>query len=218
LADIKDAVIHVGVSASNGSIGFSTEAGSEVSQVTEGSGVKFFSATGLGVNSTTDRSRLGVETALAYGPVKFQAEYINANFEGRKGAATFDNDIKAWYADLNWLITGESYADSYKSGVFGRIRPKHNFDDRNGWGAIELGLRYSRFDASDFDTMLPVATATDAFTSEADAWTGGAKWILNPNARILLNYVHTEFDTPIRVKGKLGDDEEALVLRAQYDF
>jgi phosphate-selective porin OprO/OprP len=115
-------------------------------------------------------------------------------------------------------VTGESYAEAYKSGVFGRIKPKNNFDDKDGWGAFELGLRYSKYDASDFKSILPLPTATTAFTSEADAWTAGAKWILNPNARILLNYIHTNFDTDIRVNGKLDDVEQAVNLRAQYDF
>lgn len=218
LAEIQNAVIHVGASASKGSIGFSTAAGSSISQVTESSGATFFTITGLG-NSKADRSRWGLEAAVAYGPLKLQTEYINANFEGIKTpAVTFDNDINVWYADLNWLVTGESWSDAYKSGVFGRIKPKHNFDDKDGWGAFELGLRYSRFDASDFKSLLPAATATTAYTSEADAWTAGAKWILNPNARVLLNYVHSEFDTPIRVNRKLDDSEDAVVVRAQYDF
>ena len=115
-------------------------------------------------------------------------------------------------------MTGESYAEAYKSGVFGRIKPTNNFDDKPGWGALELGLRYSKFDASDFKAILSAPTATTSFTSEADAWTAGAKWILNPNARLVLNYIHTDFDNDIRVNGKLDDTEEAVVLRAQYDF
>jgi phosphate-selective porin OprO/OprP len=102
--------------------------------------------------------------------------------------------------------------------VFGRIKPKHNFDSKNGWGAFELGVRYSKFDASDFQQILAAPTATTSFTSEADAWTAGAKWIFNPNARVLLNYVRTDFDTDILVNSKLDDTEEAVVLRAQYDF
>lgn len=208
LADIKNAVIHVGASASKGDLGKTS-----VSQVTEGNGITFFNVTGLASNA--DRERWGVETALAYGPVKFQAEYIDANFEGTKGGAAYDNDISAWYADLNWMVTGESWSDAYKSGVFGRVKPRHNLDDKDGWGALELGLRYSRFDASDFRPLLAAST-----TSEADAWTLGAKWILNPNARIVLNYVQTEFDQPTRItlNGKTDDAEKALVLRAQYDF
>lgn len=228
----KDLVLHAGTSASTGSIGFSTAAGNSLTQSTEGSGAQFFSVanvssttTGTTVNPsrfTSDRKRFGVEAAVAYGPVKFQTEYINTNFEGKRGrtaaGVAFDNDIKVWYADFNWLVTGESYAEAYKSGVFGRIKPKSNFDDNIGWGAFELGLRYSKFDASDFNSILTAPTATTSFTSEADAWTAGAKWILNPNARLLLNYIHTDFENDIRVDGKLDDAEEAVVFRAQYDF
>jgi phosphate-selective porin OprO and OprP len=234
LTENEDLVLHAGASASTGSIGFSTAAGNSLTQSTEGSGAQFFSvanvsSTTLGAPAvttpskfTSDRKRLGLEAAVAYGPVKFQTEYINANFEGKRGPTAtgfaFDNDIKVWYADFNWLVTGESYAEAYKSGVFGRIKPKNNFDDNIGWGALELGLRYSKFDASDFKSILTAPTATTSFTSEADSWTAGAKWILNPNARLLLNYIHTDFDTDIRVNGKLDDAEEAVVLRAQYDF
>jgi phosphate-selective porin OprO and OprP len=227
LAGLKNAIIHVGASASEGSIGFNTSAGNGITQGTESNGNNFFSVTNISGTAalpsrfTSDRSRFGLEVALTYGPVKFQTEYIKANFEGKRavaGTPAFDNDIDVWYADLNWMVTGESYADSYKSGVFGRTRPKNNFDEKGGWGAIELGLRYSKFDASDFKSILTAPTATTAFTSEADSWTGGAKWILNPNARVLLNYIHTKFDTPVRINSKLSDDGDALVLRAQYDF
>jgi len=227
LVGINNAVIHVGASASDGSIGFSTATGNGITQGTESNGNTFFSVTNISGTTalpsrfSSDRSRFGLEAALAYGPVKFQTEYINANFEGRHavaGSPHFDNDIDVWYANLNWLVTGESYANAYKSGVFGRIKPKNNFDAKDNWGAFELGVRYSKFDASDFKAMLTAPTANTAFTSEADAWTGGAKWLLNPNARILLNYIHTEFDTPVRVNGKESEDEDAMVMRAQYDF
>ena len=217
----KDLVLHAGASASSGSIGYSTAAGNSIAQSTEGNGVQFFNMANI-LPVHTDRTRWGLETALAYGPVKFQGEYIDSNFEGKKpppvAGVSFDNDIKAWYADLTWLVTGESYADTYKSGVFGRIKPKNNFDDKGGWGAFELGLRYSEFDASDFKAILTPPTATTAFTSEANAWTAGGKWVVNPNARLMLNYIHTKFDADIRVNGKLDDAEDAVVLRAQYDF
>ena len=208
LAEIKNAVIHVGASASKGDIGKTS-----LTQSTEGNGTQFFNVTGL--DERADRDRWGMESALAYGPVKLQAEYIDANFEGVKSGTAFDRDIKAWYADLNWLVTGESWADAYKSGVFGRVKPKQNFDNKSGWGAFELGLRYSNFDGSEFRSLLAASTA-----SEAEAWTLGAKWILNPNARLVLNYIQTEFDEPTEftINGKTDDREKAIVLRAQYDF
>jgi phosphate-selective porin OprO/OprP len=214
----KNLVLHAGTSASKGSIDFSSSTKS-IKQVTEGNGVEFFNVGSLiNTTSTTDRSRVGLEGAVSYGPVKLQAEYIKANFEGRQGVGlgnAFDNDIKTWYADVNWLVTGESYADAYKSGVFGRINPKNNFDDKTGWGAFELGLRYSKFDASDFKTILASQSAN---TSEADAWTAGAKWIFNPNARLVLNYIQTNLDTDIVLNGKRDDKEKVVTLRAQYDF
>jgi len=215
--DSKNLVLHAGTSVSKGSIDFSSSTKS-IKQTTEGNGVEFFNVANIiNTSSTTDRKRFGIEAAVAYGPLKLQSEYIQANFEGRQGASgagkAFDNDIKTWYADINWLVSGESYADAYKSGVFGRIRPKNNFDDKSGWGALELGLRYSKFDASDFNALLTANT-----TGEADAWTVGAKWILNPNARLVLNYIQTNFDTDIVVNGKRDDKEKAVTLRAQYDF
>jgi len=208
LAEIKNAVIHVGASASKGDIGKTS-----LTQSTEGNGIQFFNVTGL--DERADRDRWGVESALAYGPVKLQAEYIDANFEGVKSGAAFDRDINAWYADLNWLVTGESWADAYKSGVFGRVKPKQNFDSKSGWGAVEVGLRHSNFDGSEFRNLLAASTA-----SEAEAWTLGAKWILNPNARLVLNYIQTDFDEPtdLTINGKTDDREKAILLRAQYDF
>jgi len=217
LTDNKNLVLHVGTSVSKGSIDFTTPTTRAIKQKTEGNGIEFFSVGNIINTEKTERNRFGLETALAYGPVKLQSEYIQANFEGRQGAvapgAAFDNDIKTWYADINWLVTGEHYADSYKSGVFGRTKPNSNFDDKSGWGAFELGLRYSKFDASDFEAIKTANTAT-----KADAWTAGAKWIFNPNARLVLNYVQTNFDSDIVVNGKREDKEQAVNLRAQYDF
>ena len=72
------------------------------------------------------------------------------------------------------------------------------------------------------DALLAISVLSDrAFkssSSEADAWTAGSKYLLNPKARIMLNYVHTEFDTSVRVNRLRDDNEDAVVLRAQYDF
>jgi phosphate-selective porin OprO and OprP len=242
-ADWKNAVIHVGTSASRSSLQSSSAPNkTTLSEYSESNGItsnsasftnttatKFFSTTSLGDN--VSKYRTGLETALAYGPVKFQGEYIDSNFDGNTNTGLkVDKDIYSWYASLAWMVTGENYADWYKDGMFGRMAPRQNFAlGKDGFGAIELAVRYSDFDASDFQ-MITKAKAnngtgftdntskTAQYTNKAHAWTAGAKWILNPNARLLLNYVQTRFDTPILLNGKSSDTEDAWMMRAQYDF
>lgn len=205
----SDSVVHVG--------GFYVDgrqaAGTLIPAVrTEARGVEFFkvdkAATGI------DRSVRGVESALAQGPVKYQGEYIRASYDGGGG----ERDISAWYASLQWLVSGEHYADFYKGGTFAGIVPKNSFrHGRPGWGALELGVRYTHFDASDFhDDLLNDADKT--YTDGAEAWTLGAKWVLNTHAQMQLNYVHTTFDAPIMLNGETDDREQALNMRVQFDF
>lgn len=216
----KDSVVHVGGFYAQGK----QAAGSTLPAMrTEARGATFFStnntvlATSLKDTLAGDfeRSLNGFESAVAYGSVKYQGEYIHASFDG----ADFNRDMSAWYASLQWLVTGEQYAAMYKNGAFGGIIPKNNFRYGNGgWGALELGVRFSSFDASDFALGNTDGTGklTAGLTNGADAWTLGTKWILNPNAQIQLNYVRTNFDTPITTRNI--DHENAMNMRVQFDF
>lgn len=178
---------------------------------TEGRGVTYFEVTNPSLDDI-DRNIYAVETAIAHGPVKFQSEYVNGTFTMNDQS----RDATAWYASLQWLVTGESYATLYKGPSFTPIQPKNNFRlGKAGWGALEVGARYSRFDAADFRDML---TNTQRNTYGASAWTVGAKWVLNPRAQVQLNYIRTDFDTSLTLGGKVFDAENALNMRMQYDF
>lgn len=258
MMDWKDAVVHVGGFYGDGNQGSRRLANFIPLGQTEGRGAQFFqtncggntngtvnaaaSAACGGIVGTTaslanglkddvSRKRSGFETALAYGATKLQGEYINTSFD----AQGYSRDIDAWYASAMWNVTGENFADMYKEGVFGRLKPKNNYKmGADGWGALQVGLRYSNFDASDFKTTnaagtgilldTPAATADGLLiaTNQADTWTLGANWILNPNVRIITNFIRTNYDTPIvvRVNGvnKSLNKENALTMRAQFDF
>ena len=213
----KQAVYHLGGSYSDATL----VPGAAFSGRTEAGGITFFTPVAF-TGSNVERKQTGLETALAYGPVKLQAEATTSNYSGNSatGGVAYDKDIKAHYVSLVWMITGEPYADSYSNSVFSRMRPNANFTGRgDGWGAWELGVRFSKWDASDFRTGGAgsglVAAGT---TAEADAMTVGLKWIVNPNTRFYLNYVHTKFDTPVAANGSTVDAEKAATLRAQFDF
>lgn len=208
----KEAVMHVGGSYSTGEIK-GDKAGYKVSIGTEGRGEKVFE---VDYNTPEiDRDRYGIELAGAYGPFKLQGEYVNMQLDNNSGVGS--DEFDSWYVAATWLITGENYADSYKGGKFDRITPKNNFTKGgNGWGAWELGLRYSEFEADLDPTFTGRGAVGSSDATDVDAWTLGLKWIPHPNTRFLLNYVKTDFNDTVITAGE--DDEKALTFRAQFDF
>jgi len=121
---------------------------------------------GYGVSSPTsakvENKAFGLEAIAAYGPFKLQGEYMKSDFDAKheNTGNEVKADVKAWYAEALWLITGENYADAYKNGAWGSIKPKSIFDvaTGKGWGAWELGLRYDAFDVSDVEIVRGTAT------------------------------------------------------------
>ncbi len=87
--------------------------------------------------------------------------------------------------------------------MFTNPKPKSNFDPEKGtWGALELIARYSNLDLTD-----GMITGGDV-----DSISGGLNWYLNPNARLMFNYVHSEYDEGI------DGDSDAFQMRVQFNF
>ncbi|MEX0960692.1 MAG: porin [Burkholderiales bacterium] len=173
---------------------------------TEGRGATFFTGGNPGV--AFDRDRLGLEAAFATGPFKLQAEWVNVEYD----AAGVSREVDTYYVYGVWAITGESYAKAYRNGVFGGIKPSRPYGKDGGMGAWTVGVRYDKWDASGF----PAGTFTG--TSEADAITLGVNWHNTAMTRFMLNYVMTDYDTPVTVNGQPREDEKAITLRAQINF
>jgi phosphate-selective porin OprO and OprP len=232
--DAQDLVAHFGVSYKTGS---ATARGAvtgflPATAQTEARGITFFNSAGL-TGERTDRTITALEGTVAYGPVKVQSEVWKAQYEGRTaGGLGYDRKLDASYISLAWMITGEAYADSYRNGIYGRLRPRNNFsmEPGSGAGAWELAARYSTFDGGDFTTTNPAGTGvlgagaatlsppTTVSTNKAKAYTAQVKWLPNAYVRFLVNYVHTSFDTPVTANGVSTDKEKALTLRGQLDF
>ncbi|MGD8286007.1 MAG: porin [Desulfobacterales bacterium] len=125
---------------------------------------------------------LNPELALVYGPFSLQGEYFWVNNDA---SAVDDPTFTGWYAYGSWMITGESRSYSQSGGFFGGVKPNNNFHmGQPGWGAFELGFRYSRLDLTDSDIK----------GGEQDDVTVGLNWYLNPAVRIMLNYVYADLD------------------------
>ncbi len=200
---------------------------------------------------------LGLEGILAYNNFKLQGEFAKADFDantgtggttGTPGTETFKLDTEAWYAEALWLATGEKYADGYKAGAFGSIKPKNEFDiDKGTWGAWEFGLRYEGYKVDNMETSSSVALGTRAqgtltcgsvgtagsggtpsaingnnCESKSKTYTAGIKWVLNPNAMVKFNYSRTNFGNQWEhfdlQDAKKMKHEDIIMMRTQFTF
>jgi phosphate-selective porin OprO and OprP len=212
----KDIIGHLGIAYTTttqpGSATVSTTGGVR----TSGRGATFFTGSAPGATNPYDRTRLGLEAAFATGPFKIQAEWMNAEYDVPD---SLTRELDTYYIYGAWAITGESFAKTYRNGVFGGIKPARPYGQDGGAGAWVLGVRYDKFDAGDFaaGTFTASGGATVG-TREADAITIGVTWHPTSMTRFMLNYVMTDYDTPVTVGGALRDDEKAITLRAQINW
>jgi phosphate-selective porin OprO and OprP len=129
---------------------------------------------------------------------------------------------------VSYLLTGEDAS-------FQGVKPRHNFDFGNGWGAWEFVGRYSEMHL-DSDTFKDPngASFVGGFANlsespkSARSWTVGLNWYLNQNVRAAVNYSETKFDggagigtTPINEAGSNVQDrpdERVFLSRIQLAF
>lgn len=236
LFETPNSVFHFGTSYKGGTETNSTgNPFSAPSARTEARGLIFFTPapfnTAAGKAENIDRSMYAFEASVSHGPVRFNAEWWEAGYSGQRNAPApivpYTRNIHAGYISVLWLMTGETWSDFYSNGAWQKVRPlnRFSFDSGGGWGAWELGFRYSYFDASDFTASNPANTGrlgatapVTTSTNKADAYTFQLKWIMNPFARVLLDVVTTNFYSPVTVNGITIRKEQSVMGRVQVDF
>lgn len=125
--------------------------------------------------------RLGLETALNYDRWGFQAECIGAHPQITGEDAPI---LWGWYAYATYQLGGGTRRFRRSRAVFDKTMPCRNFDcsERGRQGQWELALRYSMLDLED----------EAVYGGKVRTLTLGANWYLNPNFRIMFNYVYAE--------------------------
>ena len=230
----KEAVFHLGAAFSKGESPIGTGFGTFR---TEARGATYYTQPILlnttSLNKAIDRTRFNLEAAVASGPFKVQTQYVRVSHDFIAPTSTsagtgVSPDINTYYVEALWALTGEKHADRYKAGAFGGIKPTKEFDASTfTGGAWELGARYSAMDASDFQNILPtVASAVTVGTgyTKAKAYTVGVKFVPNMNTRYMLDFVGSDFESPVAgtstltVNGRTETQEKAVLFRTQFMF
>ena len=142
---------------------------------------------------------INLESALVMGPLSVQGEYTHIAISGVPGGS--DPDFGGWYVQLTYFLTGEHRHYDLGKAVFGRTKPKTNFlGPDGGGGAWEVGARYSSLDLNDGVIR----------GGELDDVTLGLNWYLNPNTRVMWNFIYAD----LRDAGR----ENIFQMRFQIDF
>ena len=156
-----------------------------------------------------DRTTIQYEGVGAWGPVKIQGEYADIDFDTGSG----EPDAKVSYISALWLITGEQYADNYRLTGMKTIKPLKPLH-KGGWGAWEIGARFSEIDVGEFATADPVENNVESVTV-------GLKWIPNQYTRFILNWVENKWQVPFdnpNLAGQTVQKENRVDFRAQIYF
>ena len=151
-----------------------------------------------GTFTANEGHTVGAEAAAVFGPFSVQGEYMRTFVNSD---IADDPEFSGYYVFASWFLTGEHRTYKLGEGKFDRVKVKNNFLSGNrGFGAWEVAARYSHLDLDD----------ADANGGELDDVTAGLNWYLNPNTRMMFNYVHADLDNV--------SDTDAFMMRTQIDF
>ena len=168
----------------------------------------------LNAPETGARSALfyGGEALWIRGAFSLQSEYgaLSVDRFGANPSADFDGG----YIFGSWFVTGETR--SVRNGAIERVRPFNNFEPAlDRWGALEFALRYDTLDLTD--------VGLSPLKRKARNWTAAANWYLNPNTKLIFNYIRFHGSNsplvvaPVSTNGTTAKGD-AVAARVQFDF
>ena len=151
--------------------------------------------TSVSFDNVDETNILGGEFAYVNGSLFLQGEYLQTTVSGIN-----ETELSSYYGQISYFLTGERRTYKNSLSGFGSVKPNNNYGE-NGWGAIELAVRLSSMDL------------TTANAGTLEDITVGINWYLNPNTRVMFNYVIGEM-----INGEEIITEDAVMMRVQLGF
>ena len=165
-----------------------------------------------------------------------QAEHFWFDVQ-RPGSSTLpDPDFAGYYLQGSWVLTGERRRYNPATGSFQAPRPKVPLSPNGGFGAWELGARYSRMNLNFMEGLEGAAAAPEAVRGgDQEVITLGVNWYPNNNVKVMLDYLMIDVERfnpagpgntqpfgpapntpPLGVD--IGQDLDVIALRTQFAF
>ena len=162
---------------------------------------------------------VALEFLAVYDSLAVQAEYhylgIN-RYNGPHDTAFRDLSFNGYYVQASYYLTGESPNFYPRQATLWRVQPHNPFDlESNGWGALEVAVRYSHIDLDDGVNDLARGGVRGGI---GDNYTIALNWYPTALIRVSVNYVHSDIDNTSDTGLSEGDVIDAIALRLQWEF
>lgn len=163
----------------------------------------------------------GAEAAATYGSLIAQGEYywFNVDRTANTGLPPFgapNLKFDGGYAQVGYVLTGETHAYNPSTASYGGIKPANPFSlAGGGWGAWEVAGRVSRMNLND-----QLATAAGIAGGRQTVYTLALNWYVNGNVRFMLDYLHgnvAKQASPVST-ADTGSRFDAIAMRTQVAF
>ena len=145
--------------------------------------------------STNWQGMISPELAMVSGPFSFQGETCLTYVDRDTGGNPW---FWGFYLFGSYFLTGENRNYETSKAVFSQVKPNRNFHfGGEGWGALELALRFSYLDLNDAGIN----------GGREHNITAGLNWYLTPDTRFMFNCIRARVkdrDTPPSVDNGLS--------------
>jgi phosphate-selective porin OprO/OprP len=177
-------------------------------------------------------STIGPEFALQKQNLLLQGEYDHYSVD--RSDHLSNPDFNGYYVEGVWIITGEARKYNSATAAFDAPPVAHPFSlHGDGWGAFELGVRWSDMDLNYHAGKAGTLQLGDSIRGgDEQNFTAGLNWYPNNVVRFMFDYSHVRIDrlSPATttataaslwqapVGAQIGQSYDAFSMRSQFAF